>query len=179
MQTVAVERLNTALALPALLLLLAGGCVSWTPMVPPQVSLVDMRFESLTLFETTAVFTLRLANENPFPVTVDGGVYAMTLNGVRVGKGLSGDAVEVPRLATATIEVPVHVSHLALVFEARDAFERGTVDYMVSARLHTRGQERRSRYVESESRGTFSLPPAQTQRLDSYLPAVSTGPFAP
>lgn len=48
----------------------------------------------------TATFTLRLSNESPQPVLLEGEVHKIYLNGLYLGKRLSDQKVEVPRLST-------------------------------------------------------------------------------
>ncbi len=76
------------LLVPWLTLVPLAGCTA-LHLVPPDVSLVDLEFTDLTLFETSGVFTVRLSNENPEPLAVEGGVYNLYLGGKKVGKGLS------------------------------------------------------------------------------------------
>ena len=154
--------------------LLTTACTTLEPVAAPEVSLVNLRFENATLFETTAVFTLRLSNGNAFPVAVDGGIFTMALNGVRIGRGMSSERVALDRLSTATIEVPVHVSNLALVFRARDVLQRGTVSYEVASRLHLAG-DHAGRTAETECRGELTLPAAQVQQISPLLPLSSAG----
>jgi LEA14-like dessication related protein len=85
----------------------------------PSVGLVNVRFTQATAFETTAAFTLRLSNETPEPLQLDGGVHKIYLNGLYVGEGLSGDTLDLPRLGTATQDVTVHLSNLRMVTRIR------------------------------------------------------------
>ncbi|MBC8095008.1 MAG: hypothetical protein H7Y43_04275 [Akkermansiaceae bacterium] len=80
----------------------------------PSVSLINLRFEDATALETTATFTLRLSNESPEAVQLNGEVHKIYFNGLYLGKGLSDEKVEVPRLGTITHEVKVHLCNLAL-----------------------------------------------------------------
>ncbi|MDH3403194.1 MAG: LEA type 2 family protein [Acidobacteriota bacterium] len=117
------------------LALVASGCASLGTFSPPEVTLVDVRFEDLTLFESSGVLTVRIANENDDPILVDGGVYNLYLDGMKVGKALSNAQLEVPRLASATAEVEIHVNNLALATRIRQIIDRGAVDYRLTGKF--------------------------------------------
>ena len=117
--------LPKSLLTTAVLALTITGCATLESFTAPDVTLVDVRFEDLTVFETSGTFTVRLSNENPEPMVVDGAVYKLYLGGQRVGKALSEKRIEVPRLGSSVYEVDVYINNVALV-----------------ARLLTLGQER-------------------------------------
>ncbi len=136
---------------PALLLLF--GCSGLLSVEPPEVSLVDLQFTDLTMFETTGEFTVRLSNENPEPVIIDGGVYHLYLNGLRVGKGLSDRRIELPRLGTGTDRVTLHVSNLALATRLVELMKEPVLDYRIKTRLYlVRPYGRRRISTEHEGR---------------------------
>lgn len=128
------------------------GCGGGSP--GPSVSLINLRFEDATALETTAVFTLRLSNESPQPVPIEGEVHKIYLNGVYLGKGLSDEKLEVPRLATVTHEVKVHLSNLALVTRFKSIIETKTFEYRIESVFH--GKSMFSR-LTSESSGKLEL----------------------
>ena len=132
------------------------GCAT-LGLIEPDVSLVNLKFTDLTVFETSGVFVVRLANENPEPLTVEGGVYNLYLGGFRVGKGLSNHRIEVPALGTATDEVELHMSNLAIATQLRSILDSGIVDYRIKARVYVdRGYGRRRVTVEHEGRFDFN-----------------------
>ena len=140
-----------------LLLLIAGcslvGCAT-IGVVPPDVTLVDLEFTDLTVFETTGEFTVRLANENPDPLVVSGGVFRLYLNGVKVGKGLSSETVEIPRLGTATQRVSLHVNNVTLIARLASLLEQPVLDYQIKTRLYVEGSLG-TRRINFENSGTF------------------------
>ena len=144
---------STARALAsAAALALCAGCASFG-LLAPDVTLVDLEFTDLTLFETSGVFTVRLANENPEPLAVDGGVYNLYLGGLRVGKGLSDHRFEIPALGTATDEVQLHLNNVAIATRLRSIWESGIVDYRLRARVYVEhGYGRKTLRIESEGR---------------------------
>lgn len=124
----------------SLLLLLAAaltaGCATFPGFTPPEVTLVDVRFTDLTLFESSGRLTVRVANENEEPIRVDGGVYNLFLGGVKVGKGLSDARFEVGRLSTETADVDIFINNLALASRIARIVEEGEVDYRLKGRFY-------------------------------------------
>ena len=160
-------------ALLAGLLLLVAGCVSTEPMLAPEASVSDLRFENLSLFETTAIVTVRVTNENPFPLVCDGAVYKLALNGRNVGKGLTGEALELPRLGTVTCQVPVHIGNLRLLLQGLDALEGNEIRYELKSTLYVAGKLGRRR-LKSQVSGVIKLPEGETRALRSFAPRQQT-----
>ncbi len=145
---------NRILALVAALVL-STGC-STLGLNPPDVSMVNLKFTDLTMFETSGMFTVRLSNENPEPLLVEGGVYNLYLGGWKIGKGLSDHRLEVPPLATATDEVELHLNNLAIATQLRSIYESGVADYRIKARIYVEGSYgRRKMTIENEGRFDF------------------------
>lgn len=138
-----------ALVLGAVLL---AGCGSSQP--GPSVSLVNLRFESATALETTATFTLRLSNESPEPIALEGEVHKIYLNGLYLGKGLSDQKIEVPRLGTVTHDVKVHLSNLALATRVKSIIDAKSFAYRIDSVFHGKGAFSR---MKSESTGKLEL----------------------
>lgn len=131
-----------------------GGCATLA-IIPPEVTLVNLEFTDLTMFETTGEFTIRLANENPDSLRIKGGVFRLYLNGVNVGKALSSESVEIPRLGTATQRVTLHINNLVLISRLATLMKAEVLDYEIKSRLYVEGAygTRRVNFVNS---GTFS-----------------------
>lgn len=142
-----------------LMLAIAGCCLTGCAslgIIPPDVSLVDIEFTDLTVFETTGEFTVRLGNENPEPMVINGGVFRLYLNGVKVGKALSSERVEVPRLGTATQKVSLHVNNVTLVTRLVSLMDQPVLDYQIRTRLFLEtayGQRR----LNFDNAGTLNL----------------------
>lgn len=146
------------------LLAFLAGCSGLGLVRPPDVTLVDLEFTDLTLFETSGEITLRLANENAEALALDGGVFTLFLNGVKVGKGLSSRRVEVPSFESATYRVPIYVNNLALVTRLAALLEEPVLDYRIRARLRLEVPYG-TRRLTSEYRGRFSAAGDDADRL--------------
>lgn len=130
---------SAARRLAALLLCVPLASCTTLGLAPPDITLVNLEFKDLTLFETSGVFTVRLANENPEPLVVEGGAYSLYLGGIRVGKGLSDHRLEVPPLGTATDDVELFVNNLAMATRLKEIFDTGVADYQIKAKVYVRG----------------------------------------
>jgi len=160
------------------LLLGAGllcGCGGGRP--GPAVSLINLRFDDATALETTATFTLRLSNELPEPVQIEGEVHRIYLNGLYLGKGLSDATVSVPRLGTVTHEVKVHLSNLALVTRLKSIIETQSFEYRIESVFHGKSLFGR---MKSESTGKLELKDlVPEEALTNAPPAAPMAPAAP
>lgn len=139
----------------ATVVMVAAGC-STLGMTPPDVTLVNLEFTDLTVFETTGEFTIRLTNLNAEPMTIEGGVFTLFLNGRKVGRGLTSDVMEVPNLGTSTQKVPIFVNNLSLATRVAELLEQPVLDYRLKAKLRLRTSYG-TRRLTSEYSGSFSL----------------------
>ena len=115
---------------------------------------MNVRFTQATAFETTATFTLRLSNETPEPLQLDGGAHKIYLNGLYVGEGLSGDTLDLPRLGTATQDVTVHLSNLRMVTRIKPIIESKSFDYQIKSVVYGKSPAGR---MKSASEGRLDL----------------------
>jgi LEA14-like dessication related protein len=120
----------------------------------PSVNLVTMHFKDATVMETTTDFVLRLSNDSPEARKFTGGAHKIFINGLYVGKGLSAEAIEVPRLGTVTQAVTVHLSNLALATRIKAVIEAKSFEYKVQSTFF--GDSMFSR-VRSETTGKLDL----------------------
>jgi LEA14-like dessication related protein len=138
-------------------LLFLPACAPPVGFIPPEISLVDVRLWNVAVFETTAVFTLRVLNESPRPLRIDGALCGFSLNGVRIGKGTSDLRMEVPRLQSRTLDVPVHIRNEGLARRLKSILTAGTIDYSLDARLYVTTSRGRLRQITAETAGRFAL----------------------
>lgn len=137
----------------------------------PSVSLINLRFEDATALETTAIITLRLSNESPQPVKIEGEVHKIYLNGVYIGKGLSDQTVEVPKLGTVTHEVKVHLSNLALATRIKSIIETKTFEYRIVSTFYGKSWFNR---MSSENTGKLELKDLVPEASSTNAPPAAT-----
>lgn len=134
------QRAVVALAAWALI-----GCAGFQSPQSFSIQIVNVRLVTATVLETTAIFTLRLQNENPEAVTLNGGVHKFYIDGVFVGDGVSSDTLTVPRLSSETQEVTVHLRNLSMARRIKPLLEEKRFSYRVKSVLYVqrgRGQSR-------------------------------------
>jgi LEA14-like dessication related protein len=112
-----------------------SACASIGPLTSPDVTLADLKFTDLTVFETTGEITVRISNENREPLTIDGAVFKLFLNGVSVGKALTPERVEIPRLGTSTLRAAVHLNNVALITRLATMMEQPELEYRIRTKL--------------------------------------------
>lgn len=159
-----------------LVVLSSVSCASLEPFSAPGVSLVNIEFADLTLFETSGVFTVRISNENPDPVVVDGAVYNLYLGGLKVGRALSDRRLEVPRLGSATYEVDLYINNLALATRLIPLIESQVLDYRVKGKLYVERPYglRRMRFSRDGRLDLRGKPPGKAP-LEAPLEAPGAG----
>ncbi|HYH47059.1 MAG TPA: LEA type 2 family protein [Thermoanaerobaculia bacterium] len=116
-----------------LISVLISGCSAFD-LVRPEVSLADIRLADVSLLETTVVLTLRIVNGNSFPLSLEGAVYDLSIDGQRVGRGSSSAPLDVPRLSSATHDITLHLRNSEVLRALRNALSGGGVDYRIEAR---------------------------------------------
>lgn len=96
------------------LALFLNGCATTPQADLLDVKLVNLRFAQSRVLETDAVFTLRIENESPDALRITGGVHKFYLDGTMVGKGMTSETIDVPRLSSVTQEVTVHLGNFTM-----------------------------------------------------------------
>lgn len=152
-----------------------SGCVTTDPMEPPGVTLVDLDIVDATLFESTLDVAVRISNDNPEPVVIDGAVIKLELNGIKVGKGASDERVELPRLGSVVRRVELHMNHLAMATRIKGIIEAKVLDYGVTGKVYVVRPSGSVRGMSFESRGQLDLrgEAAQADAVDAVAPGIS------
>jgi LEA14-like dessication related protein len=118
----------------AVLVLVAGGCRT---LDRASVSLVNVQFADATLLESSVVFTLRVQNQSPEPLTLNGGIHKVYLNGLFIGDAVGGETTPLPGLGSATLPVTAHLSNLRLATRLKPIIESRAFDYRIESLLYT------------------------------------------
>ena len=121
-------------------LLLFSGCASLNRSEGLDVSVVNLQFTEATVLETTAIFTVRVENETPEPLVLEGGVHKFYIDGAFVGKGMSNERVEVPRLGSATQPITVYLRNISMGRRIKSIIESQKVGYRLDSLLYAQGK---------------------------------------
>ena len=146
-------RMIRSVGLLAVVLLLLNGCATPTRDPDIEVSLANLRFSEATLTETTLDFLVRIDNATPETMTLQGGVHRLYINGAYLGKGMSGDAIEIPRFGSVTQPVKVHLSNLRMAGRIRQIMDSQSVSYRLQSQVYTA----RGKSLGSMREGTFQF----------------------
>jgi hypothetical protein len=122
--------------LGCLALLGPAGCSTTDGTGGMGVRLANLRFTGATAFETTAVFTIRLQNETTSPIRLKGAVHRVTLNGLKIGDGVTNQELDLPGLSSTTQDVEIHFSNLRLATRLKGLIDSRAFDYSLDSTLH-------------------------------------------
>lgn len=133
-----------------------AGCVS-PERAALNVGIAGITITDATLGETEAVFTLRIRNENVFPMVVEGGMHKIHLNGSFIGEAVSKETFAIPQLGTVLHSVSMHLGDGAAVERVRAIIAQGGAEYRIESRLTTNAYGNKT-IVVNDSAGRFALP---------------------
>jgi LEA14-like dessication related protein len=136
MLTAPTSSLSRGALVPVALVLLATCACTTVGPEPPEVTLVNLKVEDMTMLETTLNVVIRVSNPNPEPLELDGAAFKLRLNGNRVGSGMTPEALTIPRLESRTVPVTFHVSNAAAIFKLRTIIEAKAFDWGLSGKLY-------------------------------------------
>jgi len=146
-------------------MVLVSGCATTGGLIPPDVSLVNVELVDATLFESTFNLEVRIANDNPEPLTLDGAVVKLELDGRKFGRGTSAERIEVPRMGSVVQQMELHLSHVALATKIRDVIESKAVNYSMRGYVYVLKPSGGTKRVPIEREGSLDLSGGPTQDL--------------
>lgn len=133
-----------------------AGCASLQQLQPPHVTVADIDLLDATLLEQRFALKLRVQNPNDADIAIRGLSVDVEVNGQHFARGVSDQAVTLPRFGEALMEVNA-VSDLGSLWRQIMALRKGGhegLEYRIAGRLAmgTLGD------VPFESRGELKLP---------------------
>jgi len=146
-------------------LIAAVGCVSTDPLEPPDVNLVDLDFVDATVFESTFDVAVRISNDNPEPLILDGAVIKLELSGRNFGKGATAERIEIPRFGSVVQQLEMHLNHIAVATKIRSVIESKVVDYAIKGKVYVITPSGSTKRLPIEKQGTIDLRGKQPQEL--------------
>jgi LEA14-like dessication related protein len=105
----------------------------------PDIALVDLRFERMEMLETSLLAKIRIDNENVDSINMQGGVFRVYINDIYIGKGLSDQEFEIPRLGSVTQHVTIRVDNLRVLAHVQNLLENGDFRYRIEGKLFAQG----------------------------------------
>ena len=135
----------------------AAGCATTTALEEMEITLADLEFTEATLFETTMVARMRVANPNPDPLSFEGASFKLYLDERKVGTGMAPEPFTVDGLATTVVDVTFHLNNATAIFRIVDVLkDKREVAYGVRGSLFTDSTFGR-RKLKVNKMGTFDL----------------------
>lgn len=151
----------TRLYLFLLVLLAPLGCATPERVEPPSIDIANLQLASTGLFSQEFVMDLRIGNPNDFAIPLRGLSFKLDVNGLPFAEGLSNNAVTVPRLAYANMEVTGTTNTLSLMRQLMSVGNNDRIDYRLYGTAHV-GHVGGNDAVPFERKGSLSLvPPPQ------------------
>ena len=166
---------------PGLLMLLAllalglAACASVTdPEKPLRISVLSIRPVAINLLEQRYMITMRIQNPNPTPLTIEGLVYHLNINGKSFAEGISNQHATIDGYSEKALDLEVR-STTAQMFEQLKSLadSNGRLDYSIQGHLRLRGL---SSAIPFEHHGgvDFRHSPAPKNYSASLAPLSST-----
>ncbi len=140
-----------------LAVVLISGCATTGGLIPPDVTLVNVELVDATLFESTFDVEVRITNDNPEPLTLDGAVVRLELEGRNFGRGTSAERVEIPRMGSVVQRLELHLSHVAIAAKIRGVIKSKIVNYSMSGYVYVLKPSGGTKRVPIEREGTIDL----------------------
>jgi LEA14-like dessication related protein len=144
-------------ALGLCLAVVAAGCATTNALEEMEITLTGLEFTEATLFETTIVAKIRVANPNPDPLSFEGASFKLFLDDRKVGTGLAPEPFTVDRLATSLVDVTFHINNATAIFRIVEVLkDKREVGYGVRGSLFT-DASLGGRKLKVEKMGTLDL----------------------
>ncbi len=115
----------------------------------PRVALVGVALEDVGLLESSLAITLRVENPNGFRLTIERGVYRVSLGGTAIGDGAIGAPLDIPAHAARRERIVVRLDNLRLLARFHELLAGRVLAYRIEAdhRLGGLGARRELRSV--------------------------------
>lgn len=126
---------NRLAAVLAGLAVLLSACATANLSEDLEVALVDLRFTEASVLETTGTFKIRLQNQTPESLRVEGAVHKIYLNDKYIGSGVNNETIEIARLAEGMQTVTVHLRNLSMARQIRNIIEARRTDYRLDSQV--------------------------------------------
>ena len=157
------KRISGLLLATLLLGLSACAGVTEEDVLPPKVSLADVRFLDGSAFQQQLLLELRVGNPNNFDISLEGLSFSLEVNGAPFADGLSNEDVTLPRLADTRVPVTATTTLVDLVRQALLLSETGEISFLLEGHAFvTNGLG--SRRVPFGSEGNLKLLPDGERR---------------
>lgn len=140
----------------AIAIMLPTGCASIRP-IPPEVSLLSLQLENLTLSHAIMSADLSLYNPNDFPLDIQRAVYALTLDDIQVAQGQATQKVHIAPHETGSLTLRLSSSYLNLLRIGRNSQQQQDIPFAIDGQVTLGGFGVLSRTVSFKEEGIIPL----------------------
>ncbi len=150
-------KVDQAIAIFLMVLLVAGCAGLGKPLEPPHISLADIRVEEFTGFETVFQIQLRVINTNDVDLKVKGLEAELEINGQSFAAGVSNSPVKIPSFGTELVTVVVYSSVIKMFKSVYGLHESEELKYRLIGKLRVAGDNTLATTLPFESEGVLTL----------------------
>ncbi len=140
----------------ALLLLSLGACARVRPE-PPEISLLALQLENLTLSHAILSVDLGLYNPNSFPLTIERAAYSLSLQGIEVAQGRSASGVRIGAGESGSLNLRLSSSYLNLLRIGRQQSGQQDIPFVVDGEVTLAGFGVMTRTLRFREEGVIPL----------------------
>lgn len=152
-----------SLAIPFVILIIAGCAGVGTQLDPPRISLANIQVQEVTGLETAFQIQLRVFNANDVDLNVKGIKAELEINEQTFATGVSNTPVDIPSYGTELVTITVYSSVIKMfrsVYGLKDSEE---LRYRLNGKLRVAGNNMLPTTLPFESEGQVTLKPFKDQ----------------
>lgn len=138
------------------LALLLTACAGVRP-APPEVSLLSLQLENLTLSHAILSADLSLYNPNDFVLTVERARYSLQLQDIEVARGQTADKLRLAAHESGNLKLRLSSSYLNLLRIGREGGGEQDIPFSIEGEVTLGGFGILSRTVRFEEQGIIPL----------------------
>jgi LEA14-like dessication related protein len=140
----------------AIVVTLPTACASIRP-IPPEVSLLSLQLENLTLSHAIMSADLSLYNPNDFPLDIQRAVYALSLNDIQVAQGQATKKIHIAAHETGSLTLRLSSSYLNLLRIGRNSQQQQDIPFVIDGEVTLGGFGVLPRTVSFKEEGIIPL----------------------
>ncbi len=135
--------------------LLSTSCASIRPQAP-EVSLLSLQLENLTLSHAIMSADLNLYNPNDFPLNIERAVYSLSLQNIQVARGQSTDRLRIAAHDTGNLTLRLSSSYLNLLRIGRSG-QQQDIPFSIDGKVTLGGFGVLNRTIDFKEEGIIPL----------------------
>jgi len=152
-----------SLAIPFVILIIAGCAGVGTQLDPPRISLANIQVQEVTGLETAFQIQLRVFNANDVDLNVKGIKAELEINEQTFATGVSNTPVDIPSYGTELVTITVYSSVIKMFRSVYGLKDTEELRYRLNGKLRVAGNNMLPTTLPFESEGQVTLKPFKDQ----------------